>query len=418
MSTGHDLSQYSADSERSTVEKGYLSRREEILGAINTVLQYPDREELPGEDGAVELSFMYDVLDSRFEQESSHEIWAGLNELYTAGKLAVSDDGENTVLHAREPWDPKEEVTDQSLYEHGDTMQDLLDTARHDAEQGDLDTYSAVVDAAEELDTLLDGDTRLPGYNAAYTDGVTEQRRETLDWQPVADTTRPALDVDIAEEFFARNGYDVDRFTDGAIEGVTAYTETARGDKEHRVTVTNDAGTEEDLASLRYRFKVPAGYDVEEDLFQPRHRESYIEQVWTPVTVMQQRIAHMYDAVDSAADMIPDLAERWTAQTGEERTGRGAVERELQSLTGRDSGYEEMRDALVEQYYAGGTRYSRLLAPWAETVESTPDSEGLLPYGETQGDTQTAQDLRSRNQAYLQLYLDAVYDTAEQTPGV
>ncbi len=332
-----------------TRETGYETRRDRIIHGLAATLA---GERQPLGDVYRQMTDVYDI--------DGHEVWTGIRELDAAGALDGVEDGGTTHLRLA----PGADVS--------------LD---------DLPGYAVTRQGSREGETV---------HVAQYGE---------TDWTDTVEGTRvPALDVDLADDFFTRHGWDITRIDDGDARGVSGYRETAGGDKEHRVTVVNDRDGERDL------YRVRGAFHGDGDAFTTAHRHAYLDSFWVPLTVLQQRTGWVNRSADTAAGQVDRVRDSRADVRGRGFTPGEAVIDELASLGDAepDAAYAEARDAVVDAYFTGGTRYSRLVAPFSDAVESRfvdgSVAEGALPSTTGAG--------REKGPALLQAHLDRVYDAA------
>lgn len=352
----------------STTRKGYEQNREEFLSVPYTVIA--------GSEGWTDLSTVYNFWDEKYERENSHYLWEALNEMYHAGILEVDEFLGGTKLK--------------------------IDERYHDGEE------------------ILDA---LPELSGEYADGVWTRTSEEPEKLEFGGVEFPDLPWDVFEEHASRHEYSTEEIHRGEMEGVVAEKESETGDKLARYAVANRP--DRDRIGLSVLFRVPEeSAPGNDDLFSERHRQNYLDRIWQrEINPMRQRSAMIYGAAEEALEeldaensYVKALGEHFRRVTGLKPDWTSDVDQVI-AESGAD--LDEQIDRIVEMYYPeegsmGNVKPDPVIMNWSELMESDEMTEGLMPLGESLGDSKTAEGNRRRNRLYLEKYLESLVEMAEE----
>lgn len=275
------------------------------------------------------------------------------------------------------------------------------------------------VDPSISLEELEENVELTPGEKENFRKQARDSYREFEDFQA------PAVPLFIPWEHIKRHGYEVFPYEDPEMRGLAARKTTKKNTEETWTGFYNNDRIEEGSTWINQVFR---GLEIEddgeflstEDVFTDRNRESYADTIWESEQLkIRQRAFNTWDAaVEAVEEKIPEQLDQYRERWGKEADEFDVLKRELRLMVGDEEYDEENPDyieRIVHDYYDEGlSRYSNILEPFLEDIESTPEEEGDMNYPEATRDSATSEARRERNQAYMSHFLDLVWQMSEE----
>jgi hypothetical protein len=273
------------------------------------------------------------------------------------------------------------------------------------------------VDTDVSLEELEEDIDLVPG------EGRNVRKQESSDYRSYGNLEVPEVPLFIAWEHLDRNDHEIFPYEDPELRGLTGKTETSQGTQEKWLGFYNHDGKSESSSWINQVFR---GLELEgdeflstEDVFSDRNRESYTETVWESEPLkIRQRLNNVWDAaVETVEEELPKRVEEYEKRWGNDIDEREALRREFRLIVGDDVYHEDGAyiERIADNYWDGEiNRHSTLLEPFLENIESNLLEEGDMPYGEAVRDSETSEGKKERNQAYMQHFLDLVWQMSEE----
>ncbi|WP_414837952.1 hypothetical protein ACK3SF_00950 [Candidatus Nanosalina sp. VS9-1] len=274
----------------------------------------------------------------------------------------------------------------------------------------DIDTDISLEDLQEDIELV-------PG------DGRNVRKHKKSDYRGYGDLSVPEVPLFIAWEHLDRNGYEIFPYEDPELRGLAGRTESSEGAEEKWLGFYSHDGRKQSSSWINQVFR---GLTVEgedflstEDVFSDRNAENYVEKIWESEPLkIRQRLNSVWDAaLETVEEELPRRVEEYEDRWGNDIDEREALKREMRLMAGDDEFREDGAyiERIVHGYWDGELeRYSPVLDPFLENIESTPLEEGDMPYGEAVRGSETSEGKKERNRMYMQHFLDLVWQMSEE----
>ncbi len=276
------------------------------------------------------------------------------------------------------------------------------------------------IDTDVEMQSLQD----LDAEDLELGEGTGVRRVEEDQHREYGDFQAPIIPTFIAWEHVDRQDYDIFPYEDPEMRGLAARNTSKDGTKQKWIGFYNTDEKTSTWLNQVFRGLEMDGKEVlsEEDIFSNRNRESYVDTIWESEPLkMRQRGYKIWDAaVEAVEEELPERVRHYRDRWDSEIDEMEALKREMRLMIGDDEFQEDGAyiERIVDAYYSEGLeRDSKLLRPLLENMESTPVEEGDMNYGEATRGSATSEGLKERNQAYMEHFLDLVWQMSEEAYG-
>lgn len=278
-------------------------------------------------------------------------------------------------------------------------------------------------------DNLLDIDTDISleelGKDPELVtgEGINVRKEQRRDYRNYGDLEVPETPLFLLGEHFDRKGYNVFPYQDPGLRGLAARQVSSEGAGEKWLGAYNNDEEKEGSIWINHVFR---GLQLEEeeflsteDVFSDRNMENYVEKIWESEPMkIRHRLSGVWDAaVETVEEELPRRVQEYESRWGNEINEREALKREMRLIVGDEEFREDGAyiERIAGSYWEGDIhRHSPILEPFLKNIESTPLEEGDMPYEEAVRDSDTSRGRKERNQAYMQHFLDLVWQMSDE----